>query len=688
MRVLLPVAGILLAAAAARAADARAPLTPETLWQIQRLASPAVSPDGAWVAVALTTYEMKDDKGQSDLWLVPTAGGEARQLTTADSSESGPAWSPDGKWIAFESKRGDDENGQIYVIPTAGGEARRVTKVPTGAAAPKWFPDSRRIAFISRVWPELKTWEEQGKRQKERKDSKVTARVYDTAGVRYWDHWLDDREAHVYTIAREGGDTTAVTLGTGRQLSRAEPGTGSYDVSPDGKEVAFAADTDATGVDANFDVFVVPATGGTARNLTTDNPAADGGPSYSPDGRFLAFSRQAIKGFYGDTARLALHDRQAGTNRVVTSEWDRSVGAIAWAPDGARVYSAIDDAGSSRLYAIDVATGQRQALTRQRSYGSASLSRDGNTLVALRESFTEPPTLVKVDPRGGEATKLSTFNDALLAKVEWGSYESVTYKGAGGADIQMWVNYPPGFDAKKRYPSYLLIHGGPHNGVTDAFQWRWQAQVFSGWGYVTAWPNFHGSSGFGQAFTDSINPNWADQPYEDVIKAAEYLAAQPYVDKDRMAAGGGSYGGYLVSVLLGRPHPFKALVCHAGVTNLYTQYAADFGAGKRRHGEFWEQDAIFRQTSPHFAAGSFKTPTLVIAGGRDYRVPDNNGIELFNILQNRGVRSRFVHYPDENHWVLKPQNSVHWYGQTRDWLREFIGDGAGGPRPGDRSAAR
>jgi dipeptidyl aminopeptidase/acylaminoacyl peptidase len=688
MRALTPLAAVLLSAAAAQAADAKAPLSPETLWQIQRLAAPAVSPDGAWVAVAVTTYDMKDDKGQADLWLVPTAGGEARQLTSLDSSETGPVWSPDGKWIAFESKRGDDENGQVYVISTSGGEARRVTKVPTGASAPKWFPDSQRLAFISRVWPDLKTWDEQGKRQKERKDSKVTARVYDTAGVRYWDRWQDDREAHVYTIALGGGDTTAVTLGTGQQLSRAEPGPGSYDVSPDGKEIAFASDVDRSGIDSNFDVFVVPATGGTAKNLTTDNPAADGGPSYSPDGRFLAFGRQQVKGFYGDTSRLVLHDRQAGTNRVVTSEWDRSIGAVSWAPDGARVFAAIDDAGTSRLYAIDTATGQRQALTRQRSYGSAALSRDGGTLVALRESFTEPPTLVKVDTRGGEATKLSTFNDALLSKVDWGSYESVTYKGAGGADIQMWVNYPPGFDAKKKYPVYMLIHGGPHNGATDGFQWRWQAQVFSGWGYVTAWPNFHGSSGFGQAFTDSINPNWADQPYEDVIKGAEYLAAQPYVDKERMAAGGGSYGGYLVTVLMGRAHPFKTLVCHAGVTNLYTQYAADFGAGKRRHGEFWEQDEIYRKTSPQFGAASFKTPTLVIHGGRDYRVPDNNGIELFNILQNRGVKSRFVHYPDENHWVLKPQNSVHWYGQTRDWLKEFIGAGPQETRAADRSAAR
>jgi dipeptidyl aminopeptidase/acylaminoacyl peptidase len=649
-------AAALLAGRGEAADAARTPLTAEVMWQLQRLASPAVSPDGKWVAVTVTAYDLKEDKGQSDIWLVPTAGGEARPLTTQDSSDTSAVWSPDGRWIAFESKRGDDENPQVYVIPTTGGEARRVTKVPTGAGSPRWFPDSQRLAFISRVWPELKGWDDQAKRQKERKDTKVSGRVWDKAGVRYWDHWLDDREAHVSPIALAGGEPTAVTLGTGQQLSRAETGTTSYDVSPDGKEIAFASDTDPTGIDSNFDVFVVPAGGGTARNVTTDNPASDGGPVYSPDGRYLAFGRQAIKGFYADRVRLVLHDRRAGTNRVVADDWDRSISGVTWAPDGSRVYVVIDDAGTSRLYAVDTASGQRQGLTRQRSYGSISLSQDGQTLVALRESFIEPPTLVKVDPRGGEATKLSTFNDALLSRVDFGSYESVTYKGASGADIQMWVNYPPGFDPSRKWPVYLLVHGGPHNGVQDNFMWRWQAQLFAGWGYVTAWPNFHGSSGFGQAFTDSINPNWADQPYEDVIKAAGWLTEKPWVDKTRLAAGGASYGGYLISVLLGREHPFKTLICHAGVTNLYTQYAADFGAGKRRHGEFWERDEIFRQTSPHFGAGSFKTPTLVIAGGRDYRVPDSNGIELFNILQNKGIRSRFIHYPDENHWILKPQN--------------------------------
>lgn len=648
------------------------PLDAEALWQLQRLASPAISPDGKLAVVAVTRYEVPEDKGITNLWLVPTDGGAARPLTTHAGSDSGPVWSPDGRYIAFVSRRGDDEQSQLYVIPLGGGEARRVTRVPTGASAPKWFPDSTELAFISRVYEDAEGWDDMATRLKAEKDSKVSAMTWDKAPLSFWDRWHDVRRPHVYRVSIDGGEPRPVTPGSGVHLLISSADASSYDVSPDGSELAVVADSDTSGVESNPDIYLVPAAGGAARNVTPDSPAPDFAPVYSPDGRWLAFSQQRIRGFYGDRARLVLHDRRDGAQRVVTEDFDRSVSGVLWAPDSRNVYAAIDDAAHGRIYAIDTRNGATRAITREHSFGSPAMSQDGRVLVALRQSFIEPPTLVRVDPRRGDVTRLSTFNDELLAGVDFGHYESVTYEGANGAPIQMWVVYPPGFDPEKKYPLYLLLHGGPHNGIPDGFHFRWNAQVFSGWGYVTAWHNFHGSSGFGQDFTDAINPNQSELPYLDTIKAAEWFARKPWIDAERMAAGGGSYGGYLASILLGREHPFKTLIAHAAVFNWKTQYAADYGASKRRHGEYWVNPEHYELSSPHVGAANFDTPTLVIHGQLDYRVPLNHGIELFNILQNRGVRSRFVYYPDENHWILKPNNSLHWYREKRDWLAEFL----------------
>ncbi|MGH8197612.1 MAG: prolyl oligopeptidase family serine peptidase [Steroidobacteraceae bacterium] len=659
------------ASCAASGDAAPLPFTAETMWQLKRIGNPALSPDGRLAVYPVTRYDEENDQGDADLFLVPTDGGKPQRLTSMKGNESEPAWSPDGRWIAFVAKRGDDKQSQLYVIAPNGGEAIRVAEVATGVATPKWFPDSSRIAFISRVWPDISDWGKAREKLKEREESKLTAQIWDRPPVTHWDHFIDDRQAHIFSIALEGGAPAAITLGTGRELSRRETSSESYDISPDGKEVAFVADTDTTGIDSNTDIYVVPAAGGEARNLTADNAAADEAPKYSPDGRWLNFTRQKIKGFYGDSFQAWLIDRKNGARRRLAEDWDRSIQNLVWAPDSKSLFAAIEDAGTLRIHRIDAAKGGHQPLTGSAGHLSLAIAGKPGTLVALRQSFSEPPTLVRVATKDGQSTKLSDHNDGQLAETALGKVESVRYAGAGGADIQMWIAYPPDFDPAKKYPLYLLLHGGPHNGVSDHWTFRWNAQVFAGWGYVTAWHNFHGSSGFGQAFTDSINPDLISKPYDDTIRAVEWFAAKPWIDEERMAAGGGSYGGFLAATLAGRPHPFKTLVAHAAVYNNYTQYGADYGASKNRFFEAWERPEEFARYSPHSGAANFATPMLVIHGQLDQRVPFNNGMELFQTLQNRGVTSRLVYYPDENHWILKRQNSLFWYREVKDWLARF-----------------
>jgi dipeptidyl aminopeptidase/acylaminoacyl peptidase len=658
-------------------------LTVEQMWNLARVGSPSLSPDGRMAVVAVTRFDMETDKGSADLWLVPTDGGPARQLTTSPASDSEPTFSPDGRLIAFVSRRNEDARAQLWVIPVDGGEARRVTDVPTGVSAPRWFPDSRRIAFLSSVWTDLDTWDAQKARLEQRAKSEMTARVWDRAPFSYWDRFIDDRETHIFVVDTTTTQVASVTRGSGQSVDFREPSVDSYDISPDGLEIAFAGDSSRVGNASNYDVFTVPVAGGAARNLTADNPADDGNPLYSPDGRTLAFVQQRIVGFYADKARVILVDRATNARRELAQQWDRSASDLVWAPDSRALFGAIDDAATRRIHRIPVDGSMPVPVTRANDFAAVDVvaapgQRRGRTelvMVALRQSFSEPPTLVRVDPRNGTPTQLSRFNDDALRTVQMGRVESVTYTGSNGAPIQMWVVYPPNFDPSKRHPLFLLLHGGPHNAVTDSWTFRWNAQVFAAWGYVVAWHNFHGSSGFGQDFTDSINPDRITKPYQDTIAAAEWFKAQPWIDPTRMAAGGGSYGGFLASALLGRDHPFQALVAHAAVYNSFTQIGADYAAQPERHFEFWENPTDFARFSPHTNAGNFRTPTLVIHGQNDMRVPVNHGFELFNILQRQGVPSRLVYYPDENHWILQPQNSVFWYAQVREWIGRYAPPG-------------
>jgi len=649
-------------------------LSVERMWQLERIGSPVASADGKFIVAPVTRYDVKADQGHTRLWLFSADGKQQRPLTADGMRASEATFSPDGKTLAFISQRHKDDAGQIYLLPlTSPGEAQRLTEVPTGVSGIKWVGEH--LYFISRIWPG-KNWEEMTAQLKTEKEKKVSARQWNALPYSQFDHWIDEnRQAHVFRIPAKGGEVQAITQQLGIELPRSSQSASSYDIHPQERYIALNANGSDNSVDPKIDIFLAAIGSDKADNITPDNQAPDSSPTFSPDGKSLAFSRQRIHGFYADTARLMVYDLAAKTSRELTTDWDRSVNNFIWSSDSRGFYSSIDDAATSRLYHIDAKSGKQRAITKDTSFGRPALA-GNNTLVTTNESFLFPARLVAVDARNGKTTRLDNFNDELLAQTELGTYESVTYQGAEGKDIQMWVHYPAGFDKSKKYPLFLLIHGGPHNAIGDSFSYRWNAQTFASWGYVTAWPNFHGSSGFGQEFADAINPDWRTKPLADIQAATAWFQNQPWIDTDRMVAGGASYGGYLSSILLGTEHPFKALLIHAAVYNMYSQMSADFAVHSTRFGNYWDNPEIYKSISPHYYAGNFNTPTLIIHGQLDYRVPVGQGFELFRTLQSRGVESRMIYFPDENHWILKPNNSIYWYNQVKDWMTRFAEPGA------------
>ncbi|GLP96214.1 alpha/beta hydrolase family protein [Paraferrimonas sedimenticola] len=649
-------------------------LSVDVLWQLDRIGTPSISSNGEYIVAPVTKYDVEEDKGATQLWLFAKDGSEQRPLTSEGLRASEPVFSPDGNTLAFISKRHKDDAGQIYLLPLdRAGEAQRLTQVPGGVKGIKWVGDN--LYFISRIYPG-KNWDEMKDQLKADKDNKVSAHQWNALPYSHFDHWIDeDRSAHVFRISAKGGEIEPITQNFGRELPRSSQSAGSYDIDPSEKWIAFNSNGWDNQVDAKIDLFLGEIGSKEAKNITPDNQAPDGSPQFSPNGKTLAFTRQLIHGFYGDTANLVLYDMAKGSERIITTDWDRSVARFVWTPDSKGFYAAIDDEATRRIYAIDAGNGKVRAITKATNFGKPDVAKDG-TLVAANDSFLYPARLVTINPRNGKTKRLDTFNDEVLADVDMGTYESVTYKGYNDQDIQMWVHYPPGFDKSKKYPLMMLIHGGPHNAISDGFHYRWNAQTFASWGYVTAWPNFHGSSSFGQEFTDSINPDWKNKSLEDVLKAADWFKQQDYIDSERMVAGGASYGGYLTSIILGQEHPFNALLIHAAVYNMYSQMASDFSVHGTRFGQYWDKPEIYKSISPHYFAENFNTPTLVIHGQLDYRVPVGQGFELFRTLQSRGVESRMIYFPDENHWIMKPNNSIYWYNQVEDWMTRFAEPGA------------
>jgi len=653
----------------------RPPLSVESLWAIKRLGTPTLSPDGATACAPVTSYEMEKNEGATELWLYPTRpgrGAKPRRLTAGDK-DSGPAWSPDGKLVAFTAKRKDDEAPQLYVIAPDGGEARRVTKLSTGCASVRWFPDGRRVAFVSWVWRDLATDAAQAKRLKARKDDKVKVHATERVAYRYWDHWLTDgREPHVFVCDVATGRCRDALAGTGLALPPWEPSSNDFDVAPDGREIAITADlAPEPGMLHKTDVVTVDLATRRKRVLTASTGRSDGAPRYSPDGKVVAYLSHDIDRSHVDQGHLELVPRGGGRPRAIGTAFDRMPTRHQWAPDGRSILFLAEDRGRTGLWRLSAGAAQPALVAPGGTIGGFSLSKDGETIAFDRATSQHPPALYACDREGERERKLETTNDALLARHAFGETREITVKGWGGEPVQVWITYPPNFDPKRKWPLLHSIHGGPHAAHGDSWHFRWNAHVFAGHGYVVPMVNYHGSSGFGQKFLETIVGRYGEKEFADVEAATDALLRTGYIDRARLVGTGGSYGGFMVAYMNGHTDRYATYVCHAGCYDWVSMMATDgYEWFRRELGAWhWEDEARVMRQSPHHFAGKAKTPTLVVHGELDYRVPATQALQYYDTLKAKGVEARLVWFPDENHWILKPQNSVRWYREFFDWVK-------------------
>ena len=669
-------------------------ITVEDLWALERVGAPRLSPDGAQAVVPVTRFSMDDNRSQSSLWLLSTLGGVARQLTQCGDKDGQPRWSPrrkDGsELIAFTARRNqegkDDGEAQLYLIAPDGGEARRGADVATGVEAFKWCPGGKHLVFISWVWPELEGSKAQAARHQSFKDRKESGYVTSAAQYRHWDRNLPMGRVprlHLLSMGSSGGAGKVRDLfeNSPYQLTLADPGVNDFDISPDGKRVIFAFDpATEKRADGRFALAEMDIKSGKTRVLAHDPEWDMRAPVYSPDGERVAFvaSHQAVK--HTMPEQLAVWDRPTGSFEIVSAEWDHEVHApLHWEDDGQAVLFCAEQKGRTHLWRFDLPDRRAEVVVHGGWVGA--FDKAAGTLVTVTDSATHPPQ-VRVHPPAGDTLRIESFNDERLDGLQLGRVEEVWIKGGcasptaentEGDPVQMWLVYPPGFDAKKKYPVMHNIHGGPHTGPGDNWHYRWNTQLFAAQGYVVASVNYHGSSGFGYAFLDSITHRWGALELQDIEAGTDWLLTKKWVDGKRVFATGGSYGGYMVAWMNGHVAPgrYQAYVCHAGCFDWVGMFADDAWSWHARElGHwYWDNLAHVHSQSPHAFAGNMSTPTLVIHGALDYRVPDAQGLAYYNTLKARGVDARLLWFPDENHWILKPRNSQLWYAEFFDWLK-------------------
>ncbi len=683
LRRLALVAVLAAAPCAARAQDRHA-LTVQEFLSLDRPGEPALSPDARWVAYNVTTTDLAAYRRRTDLWLVAASGGEPRRISTDSLGGRSARWSPDSRSLAYVTTRGGTP--QVWIYTPSTGERRQLTSLSTGADGPVWAPTGRAVAFVSQVYPSCgdDACNRQRAADDERRPSR--ARIYDRLLYRHWNAWDDGTRSHLFVVAAEGG--TPRDLLSGKDWDTPVPPFGSsadYAWSPDGRELAF---TTKLGTDqawaTNTDIYTVPADGGEPVNLTAGNAGGDQTPSYSPDGRWLAYLSQARPAYESDRWRLMVRDRASGAVRELPKAFDRWVGEYAWEPSSGGLVVIAEEHQQNRFFHITLA-GDVHAVHPGGNVSQLSLG--GGTggepdVVAFVSDATNRPADVfvwRIDhAHPAPPLQVTHLNADRLRALDLPAAEEIAWRGALGDSIHGLLLKPPAFDPSRRYPLLVLVHGGPQGAWLDQFHSRWNAELFAAPGYVVFMPNPRGSTGFGQRFIDQIARDWGGKAYQDIMRGVDAVARLPYVDSTRMGAAGGSFGGHMVNWINGHTRRFKVLVAHDGDFNLASFFGATEELWFPEHdlgGPPWVDRTDYERWSPDRFARQMRTPELVIHGGQDFRVPDTEGLQAFTALQRQGVPSRLLYFPDEGHWVGRPQNQVVWWTTIHEWLAGYLKPG-------------
>jgi dipeptidyl aminopeptidase/acylaminoacyl peptidase len=664
--------------------------TIDDLLKVRRVGDPQVSPNGRRVAFTIGDVKFDDNRAVTQIYVIQLAGGETKQLTSGAGSASSPRWSPSGKKIAYVT------GGQIWVMDDDGDDKEQVTKISTGASEPVWSPDGKWIAFTSEVYPECVD-DACNKRKDEAADkSKVKAHITDRLLYRHWVEWRDLKRTHVFVVPSNGGTARDLTPGDFDAPPYAVAGDVDYSFSPDSRELAYLRNPDKVeAISTNSDIYIVPVTGGSGRNITARNRGYEDGPIYTKDGKYILYRSQATAGFEADRWRLMSYNRATGVSTELLRGFDQNVEEITLSPDGNSIYFIAGERGRNPVYKVSIAprgsgfriedvfqlvAGTPQKVLPNVFATNLNVTADGSRLVFANNSLAMPPEIYLANSDGSGLAPLTTANADLLSQANLKPAEDLEWTGALGRKVHGFVLKPRSFDPNRKYPLLVLIHGGPQGAWNDAWSYRWNPQVFTDAGYVVFMPNPRGSTTYGQQFTNEISGDWGGKVFVDLKNGvAEVLRRNTFVDRNRIGAAGGSYGGYMVDWILGHNNDprfrFKALVSHAGVYNLTSMYGATeelwFPEWEFK-GTPWTNRAMYDRWSPHMFVQNFKTPTLVTAGELDYRVPYTESLQLFTALQRQGVESRLLLFPDEGHWILKPQNSRLWYNTVLGWFDKHL----------------